>query len=49
MLSTADANGISLETGSIVERKVRKGIEAGMEDADWSAFYEITRREAGLP
>jgi 3-hydroxyisobutyrate dehydrogenase-like beta-hydroxyacid dehydrogenase len=48
MLSTADANGISLEIGSIVERKLRKGIEAGMEDADWSAFYEITRREAGL-
>jgi 3-hydroxyisobutyrate dehydrogenase-like beta-hydroxyacid dehydrogenase len=48
MLSTADANGISLETGRIVERKLKKGIEAGMEDADWSAFYEITRREAGL-
>ena len=48
MLSTADANGTSLEIGSIVERKLKKGIEAGMEDADWSAFYEITRREAGL-
>ena len=48
MLSTADANGTSLEIGSIVERKLKKGIEAGMEDADWSAFYEITRHEAGL-
>jgi 3-hydroxyisobutyrate dehydrogenase-like beta-hydroxyacid dehydrogenase len=49
MLATAEANGIQLETANIVERKLRKGIEAGMEDADWSAFYEITRREAGLP
>jgi 3-hydroxyisobutyrate dehydrogenase-like beta-hydroxyacid dehydrogenase len=49
MLATAERNGVQLETGNIVERKLRKGIEAGMEDADWSAFYEITRREAGLP
>jgi len=49
MLATAEGNGVRLETGNIVERKLRKGIEAGMEDADWSAFYEITRREAGLP
>jgi hypothetical protein len=49
MLATAEGNGVQLETGNIVERKLRKGIEAGMEDADWSAFYEITRREAGLP
>ena len=48
MLSTADANDIPLEIGSIVERKLKKGIEAGMADADWSAFYEITRREVGL-
>ena len=48
MLSAADANGIALETGRIIERKLKKGIEAGMEDTDWSAFYEITRREAGL-
>ena len=48
MLSAADAKGVSLETGRIIERKLKKGIEAGMEDADWSAFYEITRREAGL-
>jgi 3-hydroxyisobutyrate dehydrogenase-like beta-hydroxyacid dehydrogenase len=49
MLATAERNGTQLETGNIVERKLRMGIEAGMEDADWSAFYEITRREAGLP
>ena len=49
MLATAEENGVQLETGHIVERKLRKGIEAGMGDADWSAFYEITRREAGLP
>jgi 3-hydroxyisobutyrate dehydrogenase-like beta-hydroxyacid dehydrogenase len=49
MLATAEENGVQLETGNIVERKLRKGIEAGMGDADWSAFYEVTRREAGLP
>jgi len=48
MLAAAKENGAQLETGNIVERKLRKGIEAGMVDADWSAFYEITRREAGL-
>lgn len=49
MLATAEGNGVQLEIGDIVERKLKKGIEAGMEDADWSAFYEITRREARLP
>ena len=49
MLTVAEENSTQLETANIVERKLRKGIEAGMEDADWSAFYEITRREAGLP
>jgi 3-hydroxyisobutyrate dehydrogenase-like beta-hydroxyacid dehydrogenase len=49
ILATAEANGVQLEIGNIVERKLRKGIEAGMGDADWSAFYEITRQEAGLP
>jgi 3-hydroxyisobutyrate dehydrogenase-like beta-hydroxyacid dehydrogenase len=49
MLATAEGNGAQLETANIVERKLRRGIKAGMEDADWSAFYEITRREAGLP
>ena len=48
MLSTADANGTPMEIGNIVERHLMKGIEAGMEEADWSAFYEITRHEAGL-
>ena len=48
MLTAAEAKGMSLETGRIIERKLKKGIEAGMEDTDWSAFYEITRREAGL-
>ncbi|WP_341643845.1 NAD(P)-dependent oxidoreductase [Thauera sp. SDU_THAU2] len=48
MLSTAGSVGIDLEIGRIVERKLDAGISAGMEETDWSAFYEITRREAGL-
>jgi len=46
--AAAERNGAPLEIGNIIERKLTKGIEAGMQDADWSAFYEITRREAGL-
>lgn len=48
MLSTAEQVGADLEIGMIIERKLQAGISAGMEETDWSAFYEITRREAGL-
>jgi len=48
MLATAANVGADLEIGLIVERKLQAGISAGMEETDWSAFYEITRREAGL-
>lgn len=48
MLSTAKANGAALEVGEIIERKLKQGVESGMEETDWSAFYEITRRESGL-
>ncbi len=49
MLSTAEKVGADLEIGMIVERKLHAGVSAGMEETDWSAIYEITRREAGLP
>lgn len=48
MLSTAESAGVDLEIGEIIERKLTAGINAGMQETDWSAFYEITRREAGL-
>lgn len=48
MLAAAKEVGVNLEVGSIIERKLQAGIEAGMQEADWSASYEITRREAGL-
>jgi 3-hydroxyisobutyrate dehydrogenase-like beta-hydroxyacid dehydrogenase len=48
MISTAKEVGAPLEIGAIVERKLRKGVEAGMEETDWSAIYEITRSESGL-
>jgi 3-hydroxyisobutyrate dehydrogenase-like beta-hydroxyacid dehydrogenase len=48
MLTAASQAGATLEIGAIVERKLKSGIEAGLGDADWSAFYEITRREASL-
>ncbi len=48
MISTAEAVGARLEIGTIVERKLEKGIEAGMAESDWSAMYEVTRHESGL-
>jgi 3-hydroxyisobutyrate dehydrogenase-like beta-hydroxyacid dehydrogenase len=48
MLATADSVGVSLEMGEIVDRKLKAGIAAGMGETDWSAIYEISRREAGL-
>lgn len=48
MLSTAEAFGVDLPIGRIAERKLSAGIAAGLSEADWSAYYEITRREAGL-
>jgi 3-hydroxyisobutyrate dehydrogenase-like beta-hydroxyacid dehydrogenase len=48
MLSAAADVGARLEIGQIAERKLAKCVAAGMEEADWSAFYEATRSEAGL-
>jgi 3-hydroxyisobutyrate dehydrogenase-like beta-hydroxyacid dehydrogenase len=48
MLSTAGAVGVTLDIGKVAERKLKAGIAAGMEETDWSAIYEISRREAGL-
>lgn len=48
MLATAEAVGVSLDIGKIAQRKLQAGIDAGMEETDWSAIYEITRKEAGL-
>jgi 3-hydroxyisobutyrate dehydrogenase-like beta-hydroxyacid dehydrogenase len=48
MLASAKGAGVKLDIGEVAERKLRAGIEAGMGEADWSAIYEITRREAGL-
>lgn len=48
MLATAERAGAPLEIARIVERKMQAALDAGMQDRDWSAFSEITRREAGL-
>ncbi len=47
-ISAAADVGAKLEIAPIVERKLVKGIEEGMGEVDWSAIYELTRREAGL-
>lgn len=48
MLSTAESLGATLEIGNIAKRKFKACIDAGMAETDWSAIYEITRKEAGL-
>ena len=48
MLATAADKGAALEIGKILEPKLRAGVESGMGEQDWSAFYEVTRRQSGL-
>ena len=48
MLATAESVGAPLEMGKLVDRKLKAGLAAGMEETDWSAIYEIARKEAGL-
>lgn len=40
--------GAGFEIGKIIRGKLEQGIRDGMSDRDWSAIYEITRRNAGL-
>jgi 3-hydroxyisobutyrate dehydrogenase-like beta-hydroxyacid dehydrogenase len=49
MLASAESVGVSLDIGEVAVRKLLAGVAEGMGEADWSAIYEITRREAGLP
>lgn len=48
MLNAAQNYGTEFEIGKIIEQKMLKAIELGMEDSDWSAIYEISRQQAGL-
>ena len=48
MLATAEAVGVNLEMGKICERKLKAAVAGGMGETDWSAIYEITRKESGL-
>ncbi len=48
MLATGEAVGANLEMGKICHRKLEAGIAAGLEETDWRAIYEISRKEAGM-
>jgi len=48
MLSTAEAAGVKLDVGELVERNLTKGVESGLGEQDWSSFHEIARKRAGL-
>ena len=38
-----------LPMASLVREKFLTALARGMQDLDWSAVYEISRRNAGLP
>lgn len=48
MQAAAGEMGVGLEIGDIARRKMEAAVAAGMVDTDWSATYEITRRNFGL-
>lgn len=48
MLDLAAQQGAELDIGRIIAAKMAEGIEHGLQDADWTAFTEITRLRAGL-
>lgn len=47
-LEAAGAVHVPLPFASVVRDKLHTAIANGMSDHDWSAIYEITRRQAGL-
>jgi 3-hydroxyisobutyrate dehydrogenase-like beta-hydroxyacid dehydrogenase len=48
MLGAAKEAGCPLDLATIIAGKMKEGIAQGLQDADWSAIEEITRRRAGL-
>lgn len=48
MLSASAKTGVDLEIAKVVERKMLRAIEQGMEQSDWSGIAVITRQESGL-
>jgi 3-hydroxyisobutyrate dehydrogenase-like beta-hydroxyacid dehydrogenase len=48
MQAAAGEMGVALEIGEIARRKMEAALAAGMVDTDWSATYEMTRRNFGL-
>jgi len=48
MLDACEAEGASLDYGTIIKSKLREGIAGGMGDKDWSGIYEVTRMRSGL-
>ncbi|MFO1468048.1 MAG: hypothetical protein U1F35_16670 [Steroidobacteraceae bacterium] len=40
--------GLTFEIAKVVERKMLRAIEQGMEQSDWSGIAVITRQESGL-
>lgn len=48
MLDAAESYGTSFDIGKVVEEKMQAAIDSGMENKDWSAIYEVSRKRAEL-
>ena len=48
MANASQELGVHWDFADTIQRKMIRGIEAGLRQKDWSSVYEITRAEAGL-
>jgi len=48
MLAAAESLGSSFDIGKVIEEKMVAAITDGMEDKDWSAVYEVSRKRAQI-
>lgn len=48
MVNAAASYGTSFDIGKLIEEKMQSAIRDGMENKDWSAIYEVSRKRAGL-
>lgn len=48
MVEAAEAQGARWDFAETIQAKMKRGLEMGLGEKDWSSIYEVTRSEAGL-
>jgi len=48
MMSTSDDFGVDFAVAKVIEKKMAKAIDGGLDRFDWSAITEVTRNDSGL-